>query len=207
RGRIVRASIIGALTPAGYAAMRGHGIRSVIDLRGDDEVAETPSPFRDGMAYRRTRFISARIMALHHAAHEGTLPEELRRIAVPGGGLADAAAALADAEPGILLHCAAGRDRTGIVIATVLSAIGVPDGEVVADYIASDDDLVEEYERFKAANPDRAADVDDGIAKRAWVMEQTLAALREVFGGADGYLQFAGVRPEQLATIRAKLTA
>jgi hypothetical protein len=187
--------------------MRAHGIRTVIDLRGEDEVTGTPSPFRDGAIYRRTPFTSARIMALHVAAHDGTLPEELRRIAVPGGGLAEAVGALAEAEPGIVLHCTAGRDRTGIVIATVLAAIGVPDEEIVADYAASDDALVDEYERFKAANPDRAAEVDEAIAKRAWVMGQVLATLRDAFGGGAAYLRSAGVRPEQLDAIRATLVA
>jgi hypothetical protein len=104
RGRLIRASIIGTLTPAGREAMRAHGIRTVIDLRGEDEVAGAPSPFRGGAVYRRTPLTSARIMALHIAAHDGTLPEELRRIAVPGGGLAEAVGALAEAEPGIVLH-------------------------------------------------------------------------------------------------------
>lgn len=207
RGRLVRASILGTLTPAGREAVRAYGIRTVIDLRGDDEVTDAPSPYREGMTYRRMPFTSARMMALHHAAHDGTLPEELRRIAVPGGGLAAAIAAIAEAEPGVVLHCTAGRDRTGIVIATVLAAICVPDEEIVADYVASDDELVEEYERFKAANPDRAADVDEGIAKRAWVMGQALVALREAFGGAAAYLRLAGVRPEQIDAIRAKLLA
>src|SRR5205085_4801425 len=112
RGRLVRASMIGTLTPAGRAAVRAHGIRTVIDLRGDDEVAESESPYRDGVTYRRVPFTSARMMALHDGAHRGALPEELRRIATPGGGLADAVGAIADAEPGILLHCVAGRDRT-----------------------------------------------------------------------------------------------
>ena len=187
--------------------MRGHGIRTVIDLRGDDEVAETASPFREGMVYRRTPFAAARMMALHHASHDGTLPEELRKIAVPGGGLAEAVGAIAEAEPGVLVHCVAGRDRTGIIIATVLAAIGVPDEQIVADYKASDEALVEEYDRFKALNPDRAADVDEGIAKRSWVMAQTLAAIRETFGSGAAYLRHAGVRPEQLDAIRAKLTA
>jgi protein-tyrosine phosphatase len=205
-GRLVRASIIGTLTPAGRAAVREHGIRTVIDLRGDDEVAETPSPYRGGMTYRHVPFTSARMMALHDAAHAGTLPEELRRIAVPGGGLAEAVGAIAGAEPGILLHCVAGRDRTGIVIATLLSAIGVPEQEIVADYVASDDELVAEYERFKSANPDRATAVDEGVAKRAWVMSETLDALREAFGGGAAYLHLAGVQPEQVDAIRAKLT-
>jgi protein-tyrosine phosphatase len=207
RGRLVRASAMGELSAAGLDAMRRHGIRTVIDLRGDDEVAEIPSPFRAGLTYRRVPFMSARIMALHRSAHDGTLPDELRTIAVRGGGLAEAVAAIAEAEPGIVLHCAAGRDRTGIVVAMVLSAIGVPDAEIVADYVASDDALVEEYDRFKAANPDRAAEVDAGIAKRAWVMGETLRALRDAFGGARAYLELAGVQPTHLDAIRAKLTA
>ena len=199
--------MMGELTDTGRAAMRAHGIRTVIDLRGPDEVAEEASPYRDGMRYRHTPFMSARIMALHLAAHEGTLAEELRRIAAPGGGLAEAVGAIADAEPGIVLHCAAGRDRTGIVVATVLAAIGVPDAEIVADYVASDDELVEEYERFKRANPGQAAAVDEGVAKRAWVMGEVLAVLRTSFGGADAYLRLAGVSDRQLSAIRAKLTA
>ena len=185
--------------------MRAHGVRTVIDLRGDDEVAEAPSPYREGMTYRRVPFTSARIMALHDAAHAGTLPDELRKIAVAGGGLAAAVEAIGEGEPGIVLHCTAGRDRTGIVVATVLAAIGVPDAEIVADYVASDEALAEEYERFKRANPGRAADVDAGIEKRAWVMGETLEALRSGFGGAAAYLGLAGVGAQTLAAIRAKL--
>jgi protein-tyrosine phosphatase len=207
RGRLVRASMMGELSAAGRDAMRGHGVRTVLDLRGDDEVAEAASPFREGLAYRRVPFTSARIMALHRAAHDGTLPDELGRIAVAGGGLAEAVGAIAASEPAIVLHCVAGRDRTGIVVATVLAAIGVPDAEIVADYVASDHELVEEYARFKAANPDRAAEVDEGVAKRAWVMGEVLATLRTSFGGAAAYLGLAGVRPGQIAAIRAKLVA
>lgn len=199
--------MLGELSPAGREALRAHGVRTVLDLRGDDEVADAASPFREAPTYRRVPFTSARIMALHRAAHAGTLPDELRRVAVGGGGLAEAVAAIAEGEPAIVLHCAAGRDRTGIVVATVLAAIGVPDAEIVADYVASDDELVEEYARFKAANPERAAEVDEGIAKRAWVMAEVLSTLRESFGGAAGYLALAGVRPEQLAAIREKLLA
>lgn len=199
--------MLGELSPAGREALRAHGVRTVLDLRGDDEVADAASPFREAPTYRRVPFTSARIMALHRAAHAGTLPDELRRVAVGGGGLAEAVAAIAEGEPGIVLHCTAGRDRTGIVVATVLAAIGVPDAEVVADYVASDDELVEEYARFKAANPERAAEVDEGIAKRAWVMAEVLTTLRGSFGGAAAYLALAGVRPEQLAAIREKLLA
>ena len=204
--RLVRGSAFGSLSDLGRAAVRAHGIRTVIDLRGDDEVAALPSPYAEGARYTRVPVSSLRMMALHESAHAGTLTEELRTVAVPGGGLADAVAAVAHAEPCVLVHCVAGRDRTGFVIATVLAAIGVPDEDVIADYVASDEELREEYVRFKAAHPDVAARVDEGVAKRAWVMAETLAAMRSGFGGAASYLAFAGVPAGHLATIRTKLT-
>jgi protein tyrosine/serine phosphatase len=193
---------MGTLTAAGREAMRAHGIRTVIDLRGDEEVAEKASPFRDGMTYRRTPFIAARMMALHQASHDGTLPEELRKIAVPGGGLAEAVGAIAGAEPGIVLHCVAGRDRTGLIVAIVLAAIDVPDDEIIADYVASDVELAAEYVRFKSLNPDKASEIDAAVTKRAWVMGQTLSAIRATLGGAGAYLRSAGVTDGDLIRLR-----
>ena len=187
--------------------MRAHGIRTVIDLRTEEEIAETPSPFRDGLTYRHAPFTAARTMGLHRAAVDGTMSDELRRLAVPGGGLAIAVGAIADSEPGMVIHCLAGRDRTGIVVAVVLSAIGVPDEEIVADYVASDVELADDYVRFKGENLDRAADVDAAIERRAWTMGEVLTTLRLAFGGADQYLQTAGVSAAQIDAVRAKLLA
>jgi protein-tyrosine phosphatase len=207
RGRLVRSSMLGPLSPAGREAVRTHGIRTVIDLRADDEVAEAPSPYREGLAYRHAPFIAARTMGLHRAAVEGTLSDELRRLTVPGGGLAIAVQAIAESEPGIVLHCLAGRDRTGIVIAIVLAAIGVPDDDIVADYVASDAELADNYVKFKGLNPDKVAEVDAAIERRERTMRDVLTTLRLSFGGAAGYLGTAGVPPEQVVAIRAKLTA
>jgi protein tyrosine/serine phosphatase len=207
RGRLVRASMFGTLSPAGREAMRAHGIRTVIDLRTAEEIAEAPSPFRDGLTYRHAPFIAARTMGLHRAAVDGTMSDELLRLAVPGGGLATAVGAIADSEPGMVIHCLAGRDRTGIVVAVVLSAVGVPDAEIVADYVASDAELADDYVRFKGENPDKAAEIDAAIERRAWTMGEVLVTLRLAFGGAGTYLQTAGVSAAQVDAIRAKLLA
>ncbi len=207
RGRLVRASMLGALSPAGRDAMRAHGIRTVIDLRTEDELAETASPFREGVTYRHVPFTVARTMGLHRAAADGTMSDELRRLAVAEGGIAGPVRAIAAAEPGIVLHCLAGRDRTGIVVAVVLAALGVPDAEIVADYVLSDTELEPDYVRFRAANPERAAEVDAGIERRAWTMGEVLTTLRLSFGGAAAYLRDAGVTAADLEAIRAKLVA
>jgi protein-tyrosine phosphatase len=199
--------MLGALTPKGRAAVRAHGIRTVIDLRTADEIAETASPFRDGLAYRHAPFTAARTMGLHRAAVDGAMADELRRLAAPDGGLAAAVAAIAESEPGIVIHCLAGRDRTGIVIAIVLAAIGVPDDEIVADYVASDVELADDYVRFKLANPDKVEAIDAAIERRAWTMGEVLSTLRLAFGGASAYLASAGASAAQVDAIRAKLVA
>jgi len=199
--------MFGTLSPAGRDAMRAHGIRTVIDLRTDEEIAETPSPFRLGLAYRHAPFTAARTMGLDRAAVDRTMSDELRRLAVSGGGLAAAVGAIADSEPGMVIHCLAGRDRTGIVVAVVLSAIGVPDPEIIADYVASDVELADDYVRFKGEHPDTAAEVDAAIERRAWTMGEVLTTLRLAFGGAEQYLQGAGISAAQIDAIRAKLLA
>jgi len=187
--------------------VRAHGIRTVVDLRTDEEITEMPSPFRDGLTYRHAPFTAARTMGLHRAAVDRTMSDELRQLAMLGGGLAPAIAAIADSEPGILIHCLAGRDRTGIIIAVTLAAIGVPDEEIVADYVASDAELADDYVRFKTLNPHKAADVDAAVERRAWTMGEVLTTLRLTFGGARAYLGAAGVTPAHIDAIRAKLLA
>ena len=197
--------MIGTLSLAGREAVRAHGIRTIIDLRTDEEIAGAPSPFSEGLTYRHAPFTAARTMGLHRAAAEGTMSDELRRLAVAGGGFGTAVGAIADSEPGIVIHCLAGRDRTGIVVAVTLAALGVPDEEIVADYVASDAELGADYVRFKSLYPDKAADVDAAIERRAWTMGEVLTTLRLAFGGAGAYLGTAGVAAGQVDAIRAKV--
>ena len=197
--------MLGTFSPVDRDALRSHGIRTVIDLRTVEEIAESPSPFREGLIYRHAPFTAARSMALHRAAAEGTMSDALRRLAVRGGGLGTAVVAIADSTLGILIHCLAGRDRTGIVVAVTLAAIGVTDEDIVADYVASDAELAADYVRFRSLNPDAVADIDAAIERRAWTMQEVLTTLRLAFGGAGAYLGTAGVSARQIDAIRAKL--
>jgi hypothetical protein len=205
RGALMRGSAFGALSDDGRAAMRAYGVRTVIDLRGADEAADVRSPYADGVDYRRVTFVHGRTMGLHRAAAEGTLSAELRRLAEPASGLREIVHEIAHATPGTLVHCLAGRDRTGIVVAIVLAAVGVPDDEIVADYVASDAELADEYERFTAERPELRAEIFAAIERRAWTMEQVLATLRADHGDGAGYLRAAGVPHEDIELLRAKL--
>ena len=205
RGVLVRASALGTMTGAGRDAVRAYGIRTVIDLRSPEEVAVAPSPYADGARYQHRHFLHGTTMGLRRATRNGTMSEELRTLAEPDSGLAMIVGELADAEPGIVLHCVAGRDRTGFIIAVVLSAMGVPDQDVIADYAASDAELAEEYERFIGTHPADEADIREAVEHRELSMVTVLATIRRDHRDAASYLLAAGVTAPQLARLRAKL--
>ena len=144
-------------------------------------------------------------MGLHRAAVAGTMSDELRRLTVADGGLATAVNAIAESDTGIVIHCLAGRDRTGIIVALTLAAIGVADEQIVADYVMSDVELADDYARYKTLHPDQAGTVDAAIEQRAWTMREVLTTLRLAFGGARSFLGTAGVSSDQIDLIRAKL--
>jgi protein-tyrosine phosphatase len=206
-GVLVRASTLGLLTTAGSVAIRAHGVRTVIDLRGPDEVTALPNPFGLGLAYRNVRVDGEHTLKLHEHAIAGTMAHQLADLARPGSGLRAALAAIASADPAVVVHCQAGRDRTGIVVALLLAALGVADDDIVADYCASDAELADEYARFRAEHPEVAADMAERQARRAWVIGQLLAAVRTEHGDAERYLNLIGVRSDEIKRLREMLVA
>ena len=130
--------------------------------------------------------------------------DELR----PRFGAAVGAIADAPADRCVVVHCFAGKDRTGLVAALVLSLVGVPDELVAGDYEASDPGV----ETLSAPWFAAAADEDELALRRLIcispqeTMLDVLGWLRENEGGAESYLGSAGVTKRQIAAVRARLT-
>ena len=116
------------------------------------------------------------------------------------------------AEGPVLYHCSAGKDRTGVATALILTALGVPRETVLADY-----ELSNRYYRMDMAPAGRAggaetatfARISPGAAKvfHSVDREFLLAVFQELdrrYGGVEGYLQKElGVGPQQIAQLRA----
>ncbi len=115
--------------------------------------------------------------------------------------------AAVDAGPA-LVHCAAGKDRTGVVVALALAVAGVPNEEIVADY-AMTADVIDALVAKLKASPTYAEDmVRRDVAShtpRAETMDRLLTLLDERFGGAVGWLDAHGFGPAERAALRARL--
>ncbi|MGY1642188.1 tyrosine-protein phosphatase [Geodermatophilus sp. SYSU D00703] len=107
-----------------------------------------------------------------------------------------------------VVHCAAGKDRTGVVVMFSLAVAGVPHEEIVTDY-ALTADVIDALVAKLAASPTYAEDMTTrGVAShtpRAETMHRLLALLDERHGGPVGWLTEHGFGPEERAALRARL--
>jgi len=117
--------------------------------------------------------------------------------------------ALARPGPGSsIVHCAAGKDRTGVVAMFALAAAGVPDEEIVADYAMTAeviDALVAKLRTSRTYAEDMGRRDVASHTPRADTMRRLLAVLDERHGGPLGWLTEHGFGPDEQAALRARL--
>ncbi|HKF75242.1 MAG TPA: tyrosine-protein phosphatase [Candidatus Dormibacteraeota bacterium] len=206
-GAVVRTDSLARLTAAGLAAMLGHGVTTVVDLRSPRELRAAPSPFRGRVGYRHLPFLDdAALLEVgrYDSFEDGyrwQVESQMARIGAVLAGLAGAPAG------GIVVHCAAGKDRTGIVVALLLTLAGVDRDAIAADYALSAPALTGVLEGELAAEPDRErrARLRRVYDARPDVILSMLAHLDERFGGVAAYLDAAGVDGAARARLAALL--
>ncbi|HXV92397.1 MAG TPA: tyrosine-protein phosphatase [Pseudonocardia sp.] len=119
--------------------------------------------------------------------------EAVRRLAAPGAGPA-------------LVHCAAGKDRTGVLVALVLDTVGVRREAVIEDYALSAQRIEAMFRRWTTAEGvEMPADLTPHMP-RAEVIETVLARLDSEHGGAAGWLRANGLDDASLHRLRQRLT-
>lgn len=125
------------------------------------------------------------------------------------GGVASALQVLADPASGTtLVHCAAGKDRTGVIVALALSLAGVTREAVVADYVRSAeraDRILARLQATEAYGASLAEVTARDIAPVASSMEDFLDAVDRHYGGPHGLAMSLGVSEEQVARIGVRL--
>ena len=136
--RLFRSDGLHRLEFGAQEALAALRLRTVLDLRTSEETRIAPSPV-DELAGHGALTMHISLIGDDFDA----VPDELGEIynfVVDMQGPAIAAAVRSLARPGglpALVHCTAGKDRTGIVVAFALAAVGVPDQVIAADYALS----------------------------------------------------------------------
>jgi len=114
--------------------------------------------------------------------------------------------AIAKADGPVLFHCFAGKDRTGLVAALMLSLAGVEPDAIGADYAETDAQLATRYAEWLArAAPERIEEMRAELRCPPDWMLSTLEHVEQKWGGVGAYLEAAGVPPANIARLTAKL--
>jgi protein-tyrosine phosphatase len=223
-GRVFRSDSLETLTPLDLARIDDLGIRLVCDLRRDEERLSGPSKVE---GYGQVRIehlpiggIAAETKDMAGRMLRGEIPEvsaammaevylTILELHPDSFGAVVRHAADAASLP-MVVHCTAGKDRTGVASALLLAALGVDEETVAADYELSNE--FQARARVAVVRPQLdAAGIEFAkveayfMAPRA-VIAATLNGLRERWGGVESYLTGpAGLTPETIDRLRVNL--
>ncbi len=218
RGRVttdtvVRAASLHRLTPAGIEALAGHGIRTVVDFRSavERERDVTPDLSTAGLTTIAAAVFETDASPVGQAAEFPGYAAVYRKFLESGRTAYRVLfETIADAPGGVLFHCAAGKDRTGVAAALLLDVAGVHERDIVEDYSHSAALLAPMLDEWLPRMKERGMDTEKAMplmASNPEDMEATLAYIRETWGSAEGYLLDCGLSPTALGTVRARLVA
>ena len=213
---LLRSGSLRLLTAPDAEVLRStYGVRTVVDLRSAREVAlDGPSALaRAGVATAHLPLAPEDRAGLPESTDNGDPANALRRayhsyLDERGHHIALAARLVATSPAATLVHCAAGKDRTGVTVAMILDAVGVQRSAVVADYVATNE-VIEQVVRSLATAygyQSRITSVDlDAHRARPAVLSDLLERVDAEFGGAAAWLRWNGLSEQELAALRHRL--
>lgn len=211
--------------PGDLAPFEQLGIRTILDLRSSGEVSQSPSAWQDATGAERTiafpiddgsegsdRDYVGMLLSgqLEKFGADDLAGHYIRVLEARAMTFVAALAAVADGAPA-LVHCTEGKDRTGLLIALILGALGTPDAEIVQDYELSGvfrpNRALSYSERFEAAGVP-LENYRVLYESPALAMEKALDHLKQKYGGPHAYLRLqGGMTTTTFAQLRSTLLA
>ena len=226
-GRLVRSDNLQELTPADIQVLLDHGVTDIVDLRSRAELAMTgPGPLAE-MAplthHHHSLFADdlvdvtvedALVLPWHDRVEESRddnhwTSHYLGYLADRPDSVAAALDVVSRSAGATVVHCAAGKDRTGTVTAMALSVAGVSDDDIAADYLATTERIERVVARLKAtpAYADNLRDrpLSDHVPDPETI-PRLLEAVRRVAGSVPDWLSAQGWSDDDLTRLRDRLT-
>ncbi|GLY94542.1 tyrosine-protein phosphatase [Actinoplanes sp. NBRC 103695] len=191
-----------------YAAL---GVRTVIDLRREFEV-EKAGRIReyDGLVYKNLPLRHVDWDEVPHPEgidHERWLADRYLNFAEDGTeALLGALSTIADPESApVLVHCMAGKDRTGVTLALTLALLGVSDDDIAADYALTTTSMRGLVEYLRVSNPAAVEGNEHMFDSPEQAIRLFLRDLRALHGSVENYTREIGLTDKQVATLRDHL--
>lgn len=209
---LFRADGLGQLTPKDVAHLRDDvGLGEIIDLRSSREIE------LDGRGLLEHEPINFHHLPLFDGSREAR-PEAPPMLSLAEmylgmteharGPIGNVLATIAGTQRPAVYHCAAGKDRTGVISAVILGILGVEDDVIVLDYAATRENLDAIVERLHASGGYRDMWKElppDTLHANPETMLGLLAGIRARHGSMESYARTAGLDDAAIASLRNRL--
>ncbi|BCY14593.1 tyrosine-protein phosphatase [Actinoplanes sp. L3-i22] len=209
--RLFRADSLHRIDEADTAAFTALGIRTVIDLRRPFEVEKFGRVHeRYGLDYRNLTLQHVDWEQVGHpegTVHERWLADRYLNFAEDGWeSIRDSLRLIADpAAAPVVVHCMAGKDRTGTVCALTLSLLGVDDADIAADYALTTEAMAPLTEYLLRTDPEAVRGNEHMFDSPPAAMLLFLADLRALHGSVENYVRETGLTGTEIAAMRRHL--
>jgi protein-tyrosine phosphatase len=217
-GGVVRSDNVRRLTDEGWRALAEHGVQRIVDLRFPEELEEDQprdvdidvvhvSVLGAGFDPEYVEELDAHLASVDDVAdhYAWSYVDFLERYRERFG---EAFAAIADAEGTVVVHCLAGKDRTGLVSAILLRLAGVDHATIGADYALTAGNLRERWEAWLQDAPDEErAKLEKLQHTPAEAMARVVQEIERRYGDVASYLRAAGLTDAQVERLRERLVA
>lgn len=209
--RLFRSDALHRLGPADADAFAALGVRTVIDLRRPLEIEKYGRVAdRYGIDYRNLVLKHVDWEEVEHpddADHERWLADRYLNFAEDGReGLLGALQVIAD--PGkapVIVHCMAGKDRTGTVCALTLALLGVSDQDIADDYALTTTAMEPLTRYLLEKHPEAIRGNEHMFDSPPGAMCLFLDDLRELHGSVEGFVREIGLTDAEIASMRSHL--
>jgi protein-tyrosine phosphatase len=217
-GGVVRSDNVRRLTDEGWRALAEHGVQRIVDLRFPEELEEDQprdvdidvvhvSVLGAGFDPEYVEELDAHLASVDDVAdhYAWSYVDFLERYRERFG---EAFAAIADAEGTVVVHCLAGKDRTGLVSAILLRLAGVDHATIGADYALTAGNLRERWEAWLQEAPDEErAKLEKLQHTPAEAMARVVQEIERRYGDVASYLRAAGLTDAQVERLWERLVA
>lgn len=213
--KVFRSGALERMTAEDEAWLRATDVRTILDLRHGDEVAMSVThPLADRVVslsiFPQATTQDALIAELNGLYGPGPSPRRyLHYLDVGGAQFARAFELFATEESyPVLVHCTAGKDRTGVLLGMVMDVLGADPGDIAEEYGLSDASIpaliayLEATGRKLQGTPE---EIYQRLATPASHMAGFIELLHEKHGGAEAFFRSQGVSDEAIARVREHL--
>lgn len=213
-GMLIRSGNLDKLPQASQQQVIDYGVRTIIDLRNEWEQRHYPNVFTvaSQITYHNLPLLGDALT--NNEAWQAVKDDYVERhelyikyLEWHKSQIATIITTIVNADSATMFHCHAGKDRTGIITALLLSIVGICDTAIAQDYSLSSSEiahLIAEWREYNLKNGHDMAQFERDVVSKPQTIMSMMAYIKETYGTTAAYLQSCGVLDSTLTKLHQK---